>query len=92
MRTHGRSFARRLGRGLLLVTGVMGGLAVVDAVLLFVFFLVLVPTLVASPYIGLVLVGLPFVAIVGGALAVIAYVVLSDGAPSPSNDDHHVRV
>lgn len=93
MRTHERSFTGRLGRGLLLISGVMGGLALVDAVLLFFFFLVLVPRSAATPnpYLGFVLfVALPMLAVVGAALAAIAYMVSSDGEPQPSGDEHHI--
>jgi len=93
MRTHERSFTVRLGQGLLLISGVMGALALVDAVLLFFFFLVLVPRSVATPnpYIGVVLfVALPMLAVVGAILAAIAYMVWSDGEPSPSGDEHPV--
>jgi hypothetical protein len=92
MRTQERSFTARLGQGLLLISGVMGGLALVDAVLLFVFFLVM-PTSVATPnpYIGVVLfVALPVLAVVGATLAAIAYMVSSGGERSPSGDEHHV--
>jgi hypothetical protein len=93
MRTHERSFTGRLGRGLWLISGVMGGLALLDAVLLFLFFLVLVPTSAATahPYIGFVLfVALPVLAVVGATLAAIAYMLSSDGESSPSSDEHHV--
>jgi hypothetical protein len=93
MRTHEGSFTGRLGQGLWLISGVMGGLALVDAVLLFFFFLVLAPTSAATtnPYIGFVLfVALPVLAVVGATLAAIAYMVSSDAEPPPSGDEHHV--
>jgi hypothetical protein len=93
MRIHERSFSGRLGRGLLLISGVMGGLALADAVLLFFFFLVLVPRSAATPnpYIGFVLfVALPVLAVVGATLAALAFMVSSDGEQPPSADEHHV--
>lgn len=93
MRTHERSFTARLGQGLLLISGLMGGLALVDAVLLFFFFLVLVPTsaVTPNPYLGFVLfIALPVLAVVGFTLAAMAYIVSSDGEPSPSGDKHQL--
>ncbi|HEY1305777.1 MAG TPA: hypothetical protein VGF24_19620 [Vicinamibacterales bacterium] len=89
MGNHERSFAVRVSRELLFALGVLGAFAVVDAVLLFFFVLAAMIIWVPNPYMTLVLfVGAPLVAIVGGALAAIAYAVLEEHAPPEAGERH----
>jgi predicted membrane metal-binding protein len=92
MRNRERSFGKRLGRGLILIGGLLGALAAVDALLLFsVLLLAAIFIDVPNPYIGLVIfLGLPFTAVFGGALAWTAYTVLMDGAPESDITDLRV--
>ncbi|HEY7190658.1 MAG TPA: hypothetical protein VH436_29100 [Vicinamibacterales bacterium] len=93
MRNRDRSFAARVGRGLLLAAGIVGGLALVDAVVLF--FVFLMAAMVSdrpSPYIGIVFVGLPIIALTGVGVAAIAYAVLRKRAPRLPADRDHAHV
>jgi hypothetical protein len=94
MRNSERPRGKRLWRVTLIVLGLLGGLAVFDAVLLFLVLLlsaiVIAPL---SPYIGLLmLVALPLAAIAGGAIAWIAYVLLNDRTAGHGPDEHHLPV
>jgi hypothetical protein len=84
------SFAVRLGRGLLLAIGIVGALALIDAVVLF--FVVLLAAMFSErpgPYVGIVFVGLPILALLGAAVAAIVYGVLRERAPrAPAGHDH----
>ena len=88
MRNRDRSVVESLGRALLLVVGIIGALAAVDAVVLFVYFLIAGILIEApGPYAGLLmLVALPGVAAIGAALAWAAYAVLHD--VSSPRDEH----
>jgi hypothetical protein len=90
MRNPDRSLALRLGRGLLFAIGFMAALALIDAVLLF--FVLLLAAMfseTSNPYIGIVFIGLPILALLGAAVAAIAYAVLTERAPgSPAGRDH----
>ena len=79
MRNRDRSVVRRIARGLLLVSGIIGAFAAVDATFLFAYFLI-AGILIASPgpYAGLLILALPAVAVLGIALAWAAYVMLHD--------------
>lgn len=84
----------RFWRVILIVLGLLGGLAVFDAVLLFLVLLlsaiVIAPL---SPYIGLLmLVALPLAAIAGSAVAWTAYTLLTDHAAGHGPDEHHLPV
>jgi len=104
MRTHQRSLRERLGRGFFIVLGLLGGLALVDAVLMFLVLLLAAIFIdVPAPYVGLLMfIVLPLVAVIGGALAWTGYSVLIDRAPEPEDrptgftesapDSHHVHV
>jgi len=79
MRNRDRSVVASVGRALLVVAGIIGAFATVDAVVLFAFFLIagiLIET--PGPYAGLLLVALAGVAAIGAALAWAAYAVLHD--------------
>jgi hypothetical protein len=89
MRNPDRSLALRLGRGLLFAVGIVGALALIDAVILF-FVFVLAATFSErpSPYLGIAFLGLPMLAVLGAAVAALVYAVLRDRAPrSPSGHD-----
>jgi uncharacterized BrkB/YihY/UPF0761 family membrane protein len=90
MRNPDRSFARRLGRGLLLVIGIVGALAFIDAVILF--FVILLAAMFSEtpgPYVGIVFVGLPILALLGAAVAAMVYAVLREQGPrSPAGHVH----
>jgi hypothetical protein len=94
MRNRERAFGARLRRGVVIVLGVFGGFAAIDAILLFLFLLLwTVFVAMPSPYIGLLMfVALPFIAIIGGALAWTAYTVWNDRAPESPSDRHHAAV
>jgi hypothetical protein len=87
MRNRDRSVVVGVGRALLLVAGIIGAFAAVDATFLFVYFLIAGILIEApGPYTGLLmLVVLPAVAVLGIALAWTAYVMLHDVA-SPRGD------
>ena len=87
MRNRDRSVVVSVGRALLLVAGIIGAFAAVDATFLFVYFLIAGILIEApGPYTGLLLlVVLPAVAVLGIALAWTAYVMLHD-VSSPSGD------
>jgi positive regulator of sigma E activity len=94
MRNSDRFRGRRLWRVTLVVLGLLGGLAVFDAVLLFLVLLlsaiVIAPL---SPYIGmLMLVALPLAAVAGGAIAWTAYTLLNDRATGRGPDERHLPV
>jgi hypothetical protein len=94
MQNSERPRGKRLWRVTLIVLGLLGGLAVFDAVLLFLVLLlsaiVIAPL---SPYIGLLmLVALPLAAIAGGAIAWTAYVLLNDRAAGHGPDEQHLPV
>lgn len=75
MGKHPGPLGERVGRGVIVVLGMLGGLAALDAVLLF-FFLLFVPVFVtpSNPYIGLVLfIVVPLTVVVGSALAWAGY-------------------
>lgn len=93
MRNPGRSWALRLGRGLLMAIGAVGALALIDAVILF-FVLLLAAMLseTSSPYLGIAFVGLPILGLLGAAVAAIAYAVLRERAPGPPAGHDHVHV
>jgi len=77
MRNPDRSLALRLGRGLLFAIGIVGALALLDAVILFfVFLLAAMFSERPSPYIGIAFVGLPILAVLGAGIAAIVYAVL----------------
>jgi hypothetical protein len=78
MRNREHSVVAGLGWSLLLVVGVLGAFAAVDAAVLFVYFLIAAILIEApGPYAGLLmLVVLPGVAAIGVALAWAAYTVL----------------
>jgi hypothetical protein len=89
-----RSVGTRVGRGLILTVGVLGGLVAFDAILLFLVLLaaalVIAPP---NPYIGLFMfVGVPILVVLGTALAWIAYRVLRDRAPEADGEGHEVHV
>jgi len=94
MRNGKRSFGTRVGRALIIIVGLLGASAAVDAILLFVclpFFAIFLG--LSNPYLGLLLfVALPFVTILGGAVAWTAYVVLTDRAPTSEAGGHHIHV
>ena len=86
------SFAVRLGRGLLLAIGIVGALALIDAVVLF--FVVLFAAMFSErpgPYVGIVFVGLPIIALLGAAVAAIVYAVLRERAPRLPAGHNHVH-
>ena len=84
------SFAVRLGRGLLLAIGIVGALALIDAVVLF--FVVLFAAMFSErpgPYVGIVFVGLPIIALLGAAVAAMVYAVLRGRGPRlPAGHNH----
>ena len=89
MRNRDRSSRRRFGRTLILVIGVLGGFAALDAILLVPILLLAVP----NPYVGLLtLVALPLVAVGGGALAWTAFTLLTEAAGDVEADGHEVQV
>lgn len=94
MQNSQRPRGTRLWRLVLVALGLLGGLAVLDAILLFLVLLlsaiVIAPL---SPYIGLVmLVALPLAAIAGGAIAWAAYTLLNDRAAGDGPGEHHLPV
>ena len=80
MRNRDRSVVVSVGRALLLVAGIIGAFAAVDATFLFVYFLIAGVLIEApGPYAGLlILVVLPAVAVLGIALAWAVDVMLHD--------------
>lgn len=91
MRNHTRSVAMWVLRAFLLAAGVLGGFALVDAVLLFVV-LAGLSVFAPNPYMGLIMfVGLPLLGLVGAALVWIAYVVLRDRTPSSPPGNQHAH-
>lgn len=94
MRSRHRSPGARVGRGLILTIGVLGGLVAFDAILLFLVLLAVVLVIgPPKPYIGLfLLVGVPILVVLGAALAWIAYRILRDRAPEAEGAGHEVRV
>lgn len=90
MRNRVRSIGEHLGRPLIIIIGVLGGIAALDAVLVFLFLLVgPLFAAVQNPYIGLMVVALPVVALIGGTVAWAAYLVLQDGAPVSEAEQGH---
>jgi hypothetical protein len=94
MRNSERPRGKRLWRVLLIALGLLGGLAVLDASLLFLVLLlsaiVIAPL---SPYIGLLmLVALPLAVIVGGVIAWTAYTLLNDRAAGHGPDEQRLPV
>ena len=91
MRNQEHSVIAGLGRSLLLVVGVLGAFAAVDAVVLFVYFLVAAILIEApGPYAGLLmLVVLPGVAAIGVALAWTAYVLVHQASPRDEGREVH---
>jgi hypothetical protein len=87
MRNRDRSLVVSVGRASLLVVGIIGAFAAVDATLLFVYFLLAAILIEApGPYAGLLmLVALPGVAAIGAVVAWTAYAVLHD-ASSPRDE------
>ena len=93
MRNAQRSFGTRVGRALILIMGLVGASAAVDAILLFLclpFFAIVVG--LSNPYIGLLMfVALPFVTILGGAVAWIAYAIVNDRVTTSGAGGPHVH-
>jgi hypothetical protein len=92
MRNRVRSIGEHLGRPLIIIIGVLAGMAAVDAVLVFLF-LLFSPLFAAvqNPYIGLMVVALPVVALIGGTVAWAAYLVLQENAPVSDVERGHQR-
>lgn len=88
MRNRERAFGERLWRAVVIGFGVLGGLAAIDAVLLFSFLVVAAVFFEApNPYIGLLIfVVCPAVAVFGGAMAWTAYWILKRRAPQSQAD------
>lgn len=82
---------RGVGRGVLVVLGVLGGFVAFDALLLFIFFALSALFIARTgPYFGLVtFVVLPFCAIAGAAVAWTAYLVLDDAVSEPGRRGAH---
>ena len=89
-----RAFGERFWRTVVIVLAVLGGFAVLDAIVLFaVLLLGAVFIATPSPYIGLLMfVALPLAAIVGGAVAWMAYTVVNDRAQGSPADGQHTAV
>ena len=89
-----RAFGERFWRTVVIVLAVLGGFAVLDAIILFAVLLLAAVFIAApSPYIGLLMfVALPLAAIVGGAMAWMAYTVLNDRAQESPADGQHTAV
>lgn len=89
MRNPQRSFVARLGVTAVIVVGVLGALAAVDAVLLFFVLLFTGPT----PYGGLLLiVAVPTVVLLGTAAAWMAYSVVRRQTPQVRGGDRRIGV
>ena len=86
-----RAFGERFWRTIVIVLAVLGGFAVLDAIVLFAVLLLAAVFIAApGPYIGMLMfVALPLAAIVGGVIAWMAYTVLNDPAQGSSADRHH---
>jgi hypothetical protein len=89
-----RAFGERFWRTVVIVLAVLGGFAVLDAIVLFAVLLLAAVFIAApGPYIGLLMfVALLLAAIVGGAMAWMAYTLLNDRALASPADQHHTTV
>jgi hypothetical protein len=94
MRKRQRSIGALIGRALLLVVGVVGGLAALDASVVFVF--LAMGALLGhrlNPYIGLFMfIAVPAMIAAGAALAYSAYRLMTSRESAPDEDAHEVRV